>query len=61
MKRVLKPKIEKALIGFEFALIAFVAMIDSFEPSFTPYMIAVLFVIVLVLMILNKYGKEFNK
>lgn len=56
MKRKLRPSIEKVLMIIELLLIAFVAMINDFEMSFLPVMVALTVIIVGNGYVLIKWG-----
>ena len=61
MKRVLRPKVEKLLIGTALTMMILISFVDDFKPEATPYMIAYLFVIVLILFILERWGRTWKK
>lgn len=56
MKRKLRPSIEKALMIIELLLIAFVAMINDFEMSFLPVMVALTVILAVNGYVLIKWG-----
>lgn len=61
MKKVLKPKIEKALIYIELALAIFVSMIYDFELSAIPFLLVIGSVLIGNLIILERWGRTWNQ
>ena len=59
--RKLRPSIEKMLIAINVILILFMAMINDFEMSALPYLIIAIMAIIANTIILNKWGKLWNK